>query len=343
MRLIALAIILPLCACQAPEKARGSTGSATGKPREHKVKSIPLSGALKNEWAEVSGLSWYGEHLIILPQYPSRFSSEADGRIFAISKERIQAFLDGNSSAPILPHEIAFVAEGIEERIPGFEGFEAVAFKGNRVFMSIESKPGEQMVGYLVRGEMAPDLSVIRLDPESLVEIAPQTHLENLSQEALFVAKDRIVTLYEANGVNVNPNPSAHIFDLALRALGAIAFPSIEYRLTDATSLDSEGRFWVVNYLYPGDRSKLNPAPDTWGAAHGFGPTHSHSDTVERLVEFRYTNAQILATSRPPIQLELRRDGRPRNWEGLVRLDQRGFLLMTDKYPETILGFVSAQ
>jgi hypothetical protein len=316
---------------------------ATGKPREYKVQSIPLSGKLKNAWAEVSGLSWYGEHLIILPQYPSRFSTEADGRIFAITKARIGAYLEGNSRGPILPREITFFAGGIEERIAGFEGYEAIAFKGNRVFLSIESKSGEQMVGYLVKGKMAPDLSVIRLDPESLREIPPQTRLENMGQEALFVANERVVSLYEANGVNINPDPSAHIFDLSLRALGTIAFPSIEYRVTDATALDAKARFWVINYLYPGDRAKLKPAPDTWGAAYGLGPTHSRSVTVERLVEFRYTNAQISSTSRAPIQLELREDGRARNWEGLVRLDQRGFLLMTDKYPETILGFVPAQ
>jgi len=29
-----------------------------------------------------------------------------------------------------------------------------------------------------------------------------------------------------------------------------------------------------------------------------------------------------------------------RNWEGIVRLDNRGFLLATDKFPTTILGFV---
>ncbi len=29
-----------------------------------------------------------------------------------------------------------------------------------------------------------------------------------------------------------------------------------------------------------------------------------------------------------------------RNWEGIVRLENRGFLLMTDKYPETLFGFV---
>jgi hypothetical protein len=29
-----------------------------------------------------------------------------------------------------------------------------------------------------------------------------------------------------------------------------------------------------------------------------------------------------------------------RNWEGLVLFDQRGFLVATDKYPGTLLGFV---
>ncbi len=340
--LLILMIVLSLSGWQAAEKGRASSEAATGKPREHKVRSIPLAGKLKNEWAEVSGLAWYRDHLIILPQYPDRFSSEADGRIFAISKERLRAFLDGNSSAPILPREITFVAVGVEERIKGFEGYEAIAFKGNRVFMSIESKPGEQMMGCLISGEIAPDLSAIRLNPESLREMPPQAHLENMSDEALLVVKDRVVSLYEANGVNINPNPSAYIFDLSLRALGTISFPRIEYRITDATSPDSEGRFWVINFLYPGDRAKLKPAPDAWAATYGLGPTHSRSATVERLVEFRYTDTQILATHRAPIQLELLEDGRARNWEGVVRLDQRGFLLMTDRYPETILGFVSA-
>lgn len=340
--LILLAIILPLCACQAGEKGRASTGAGTGKPREYKVKSIPLAGKLKNEWAEVSGLAWYRDHLIILPQYPDRFSSGADGRIFAISKGRILAFLDGNSRAPILPREIPFVAVGVEEKIKGFEGYEAIAFKGNRVFMSIESKPGEQMMGYLISGEVATDLSAVRLNPESLREIPPQAHLENMSNEALLVVKDRVVSLYEANGVNINANPSAYVFDLSLRALGTLSCPQIEYRITDASSPDSEGRFWVMNFLYPGDRAKLKPAPDVWAATYGLGPTHSRSATVERLVEFQYTDTQILATRRAPIQLELLEDGRARNWEGLVRLDQRGFLLMTDRYPKTILGFVSA-
>jgi hypothetical protein len=336
-------IVLTLSGCQAGEKGRAFSEAATDKPREHKVRSIPLSGKLKSEWAEVSGLAWYGDHLIILPQYPDRFPSEVDGRIFAISKERLQAFLDGNSTEPILPREIRFVAVGVKARIKGFEGYEAIAFKGNRVFMSIESKPNEEMMGYLIGGEIEPDLSAIRLNPESLTEIPPQTHLQNMSDEALLVVKDRVVSLHEANGANIHSNPSAYVFDLSLRALGTIASPRIEYRITDASGPDSEGRFWVINFFYPGDRAKLKPAPDAWAATYGSGPTHSRSAVVERLVEFQYTDTQILATHRAPIQLELLENGRARNWEGVVRLDKRGFLLMTDRYPETILGFVSAR
>jgi hypothetical protein len=33
-------------------------------------------------------------------------------------------------------------------------------------------------------------------------------------------------------------------------------------------------------------------------------------------------------------------DEAARNWEGVVRLEDRGFLLVTDTFPRTLLGFV---
>jgi len=38
--------------------------------------------------------------------------------------------------------------------------------------------------------------------------------------------------------------------------------------------------------------------------------------------------------------LKLADDGQSRNWEGIAMLDQRGFLLVTDQHPNTILAFV---
>ena len=60
---------------------------------------------------------------------------------------------------------------------------------------------------------------------------------------------------------------------------------------------------------------------------------------VARLLEFELTETGIELADRPPIQLELH-PLELRNWEGIVRLEDRGFLLVTDKFPETILGFV---
>ena len=60
---------------------------------------------------------------------------------------------------------------------------------------------------------------------------------------------------------------------------------------------------------------------------------------IARLLEFELTETSVTLVDRPPIQLELHPLGL-RNWEGIVRLEDRGFLLVTDKFPETILGFV---
>ena len=43
------------------------------------------------------------------------------------------------------------------------------------------------------------------------------------------------------------------------------------------------------------------------------------------------------------IYLELLNDGSGRNWEGLSKLNDLGFLIVTDTFPKTILAFVSAE
>ena len=72
--------------------------------REQPVIPIPLTGPLADHKAEVSGLAWYGEYLIFLPQYPN-FSSgyEGDGFFYALPKADIIALLDGKSDTPLEP------------------------------------------------------------------------------------------------------------------------------------------------------------------------------------------------------------------------------------------------
>jgi len=304
------------------------------------VTVLPLTGEIAHPDAEISGLAWYGDTLLLLPQYPERFRSTGDGSIFSLQKSQIMAFLAGEDPNPLQPARIPLIAPGLDIAISGFEGFESIAIAGDRIYLTIESKPGVAMMGYVVRGNIAPDLSVITLDINLSQKIEPQAELDNFSDESLLVWSGKVMTFYESNGLHTNPDPVVHTFDLFLRPLGTMPMASIEYRITDVTAADSNGRFWAINYLFPGDIAKLEPAPDTLVSQFGAGETHGASDIVERLVEFRIQGNQVVLTDNPPIQLQLLADQTARNWEGIVRLGDEGFLLATDKYPETILGFV---
>jgi hypothetical protein len=305
---------------------------------EQPVVAIPLTGPLADRNAEVSGLAWYGDYLIALPQYPN-FSSdyEGNGFLYALSKADILAYLDGKSSGPLSPIAIPLNASVLAAKIPNYQGFESIAFSGERVFMTIEAGEGSAMQGYLISGEIEPDLSALMLNVDSLVENPLQDQQDNKSDESILIEGDRILTFYEVNGAGLTPNHVANVFDFDLNLLGTVSFPNIEYRVTDA-AFAAGTDFWVINYFFPGD-TDLKPTSDPLAEKFGLGPTHSQNETVERLVEMRYSPDGITLVDTPPVQLTLIPDT-SRNWEGLALLDNRGFLMATDKYPETILGFV---
>ena len=337
-------ILLLLPGCAPKEESIPQQLTPPVEPiQEVVVQDIPLAGQAAATRAEFSGLAWYGDWLVMLPQYPDRFGS---GSLFALPKETLLQAVAGQSTQALEPIAIPFEDGGLRQQIQGFEGFECIVFSGDQVYLSIEAQP-KKMLGYLVQGTVqagAQGTFSIQLDPATLTEVQPQANLDNYSDESCIVYKDQLVTLYEANGVQVNPAPLAHIFDMELEAQDTLSLPNIEYRLTDASEVDSEGRFWAINYLFPGDVFKLKPAEkdgqDALAQQYGEGLTHSQNIAVERLVQFQIDSDKISMVDTPPIQLVLEGDTSARNWEGIVRFDRTGFLLVTDSFPKTLLGFV---
>lgn len=305
---------------------------------ETAVTPIPLASPLTDADAEISGLAWYNDTLILLPQYPN-FSGGRESFIYALPRAGILAYLDGHDPEPLQPQPVPFAAPGLAQEISGFEGYEAIAFNEDTVYLTVEANPLlNGMKGYLVQGTMAPNLAELVVDTSHIVEILPQSSSSNKSDEALFVAGDTIVTIYEVNGAALNPNPVAHRFDEDLNEIESVPFPTIEYRMTDTTALDENGRFWVINYFFPGDSDlqvEVDPLAEQYD---GRGSSHRQEEHVERLIELQYSENGISFTDTPPIQLSLTDEAR--NWEGIVRLNGRGFLIVTDKFPETILGVV---
>ena len=335
--LAACARPLPSAPTESTPVAESQAGATSDEipVAEHKITPIVLEGPLAKKQAEISGLAWYEDNLILLPQHPT--FDDQGSFLYTLPKSAITAYLDDESPAALLPQAIPFSTPDFAGMIDGFEGFEAIAFDGQDVYLTIEANTKEGMRGYLVQGEIMLDLSEIVIDSGMPKEILPQADLENQTYETLLVAGDKLLIIYEANGRGKNDFPRAFRFDKALAPQGTLPFPPVEYRITDATELDSNGRFWAANY-YSGSE-KFHADKDPIVDQFGLGPTHSQYDHLERLLEFQLTDSGISLSSTPPIQLHLA-DDKPRKWEGIVRLDGRGFLLATDKSPDTILGFV---
>ena len=250
------------------------------------------------------------------------------------------SYINGKNTSPIEPEKIKIIGEGLTKFNSPGSGFESIIFLGNDVYLTIESDEKSKMMGYIIKGKISNDSSEITLDSSTLINIKPQSDIHNLSEETIFSFGNQIFTLYEANGKNINTNPVAHRFDKNLKEYRSVNFENVEYRITDATIPSSDGKFWVINYMYSGDWQDFKPAEDEETKKFGIGNSHKNSLNIERLLEFQISDSFIYRTETPPVLIELSTDGKGRNWEGIVILEKYGFLLISDYFPRTIFGYL---
>jgi hypothetical protein len=264
----------------------------------------------------------------------------------AIPREQLEAFLAYPPQGPAVkpypplePIQIPVEAGDLIELIKGYQGFESLAFDGQDVYLSIEAEPGD-MEGYLVKGQMAADLSRITIDPQPRPRMEAQADLSNMAFEATLLTQDGVLVFYEANGAAANPKPYANHFGRDLSPRDPVTLEPLECRLTDVTTLDEQNHFWALNYCWSENDDVL---PDVDGLVQRFGEgqTHKLQKTTERLVKLRYSPEGITHTDTQPIYLELLPDDVGRNWEGVVRMGE-GFLIITDKFQDTTLAYVTA-
>lgn len=326
--------------------------SLNAQETEHKLHEIELSGYVADKESEISGMSWYNDNLILLPQYP-----EKKGAIYSLQKKDILAYInkieENQHPLPLKPKPIPITTQywGV---LDGYEGYEAIVFdsKTGESWLTIEFEPKESSpYSIIVKGQFDKEMTSLNIDTIDyksflIQKISSQSKITNMAEEALvFVPaeelnKSQIISIHEANGVESKKSISASIFSKDLQKNSKTEMPKIPFRITDATEIDSNGQFWIINFFYPGDRS-LSVLEDGLIKSYSIkkGKSHQKNIFVERLVELQYKNGEISLSNNKPIQLELINDI-SRNWEGIARLENKGFLLITDKFPKTILAFV---
>ena len=296
---------------------------------------LKIGGPMKNSDEEISGMDWYNDNLILLPE-------NLNGYIFAIKKAELDSRIIGNDTTIIFPEQIKLNTPNYKKLVPGFDSFEAIAFRGYEVYLTIEIRFADSMSCLLARGHIDEKTLEITVPEQNLTVIDVPKYVDNMSYESLVIDEDRVIALFEANGDSLIKDPYA----LSINSSGndIIKYPlsSINYRIADATRIDKNNRFWVINYFFPGDRKVLKPSNDILASKYGNGPSHSRSNRVERLVEYEIKNEKVSLTKSAPIEIKLEGEKTSRKWEALARYGNEGFLIATDKYPKphTLLAFL---
>ncbi len=311
------------------------------EPEETAVQLIRLAAPLDQDKAEISGLAWCQGKLILLPQYPERLNDDEISYFYYLELQEITDYIDGVSTQPLIPKPIRVNQKDLRKAVTFFDGFEAIACHDNKLWLSIEAL---NILGsyqsFVVPGviNLTQDPR-IEIDHESLVQLKTQSQLKNIGDEAIVLLGDDVIAIHEVNDARAVKHPKARLVSRQSQAISELTFPNLPYRITDATELDDQQRFWAINYKYSGDKFSRNTT-DNLVSRFAQGASHKEYYNVERLLEFQVEGKNIKLIDQAPIQLKMT-DVEGRNWEGIVRLEGRGFLIVTDKHPATLLGFVA--
>ena len=271
------------------------------------IQEIELEGIITNPKQEISGMDWYNDNLFLLPE-------NLGGYLFMVKKNEIQKQLSLKKGS-IKPIKTIFNTPDYSKSIPGFDGFEAIAFYENSIYVTIEADENGEMVGYIAWGNIDPISYEITILEKNIQKISTPIQIDNLSYESIIRHENNLLLLYDFSSKKIKG-------------------PNIEYRITDATKV-RKNKFWAINYYWPGDKKNLKPSLDKLS-----NNKKTNSDqTIERLVEFKIKRNSISLTRKKPINLILEK-GNSRNWEAIVRFGDSGFLIATDKYPRMILAYI---
>ena len=88
---------------------------------------IKISGPMADRKQEISGMDWYEDNLFLLPE-------NLNGYVFLIKKSELESRINKTDSSAITPQKIKFKTPDYKETIPGFDSFEAIAFRGYEVY-----------------------------------------------------------------------------------------------------------------------------------------------------------------------------------------------------------------
>lgn len=302
---------------------------------EYDVKEYEMAAPMNAREMEISSLCWAGDNLLILPQYPHKFGNN----IFSVNRSLIERLRFKEDAVTGKKIKMEYTGDYSFLKKNGC-GLEAIAVSGDNVFLLAEMvNKIDGTFAYLLKGRFFSKENKIIVNTENKTTLKTSYKIKNLGFETLTIFNNKLIAIEEINGKNIVANPKVKVFDFDLKLIDEYEFPNIEYRITDATAVDSEGVFYVTNYFYPGERDEIKPAEDSLIYKYGIGKTHQTNEYLERIIELKIVGKKIIINS-PPYYLKMDDYSEGRNWEGIEMLDKNIFILSADYYPKSIFSII---
>ncbi len=299
-----------------------------------------LPDSIRTGSREFSSMARYQDRLFLLPENRNdRFRAFTAG-IYSLSEAALSASIR-DTTLPVSSYQKHSLVgiEKIQSMLPDYQGLEAIAFHGDRFFITVETDATDPY-GYLLTGLFENNrfvLDTTRVFPLKRPVQKDGSAIFNAGFESLCVAGNYLYAFYEFNYFKRN---YAYRIDPRLRKSRRIRLSGIPFRLTDVTSYDGQ-RILAINYFFPLPEEKVYqqglPPRDRQligqpSALHPFA----------RLLLLKKNRRKIRVVQ----EIDLPEHLWGSNWEGLVPFEN-GILLLNDKYtpnaPESQLVYISLE
>ncbi len=302
------------------------------------VVELKLNEETSNVNAEFSGLCWYDDMLVMLPQYPSYFRQElGKDVIFLLDSKEINKAIKKNGKYELAPKSVEVVNNKTYKLLPGYEGFESICYDGEFFYLTVEYNSQTQQ-SILVKAQMINNDTQLEILNEVHYYLDLPSDVFNASFESSFTTDDYIYVIYEANGALINKKAIVKRISKTFSSVEDLAMDSIEYRITDVTRFNQAGEGWAINYLWPGDVEKYKPSTDY--IANPYSTINNFEQGVERIIPLKLVNDKLIYdNNREPVYIKKEALDYSSNWEGIVNYKD-GFLIVTDKFPKTIFKYI---
>lgn len=286
-------------------------------------KRVALPEPLNDHLYEYSGLGIYKSKLILLQQYPSTSFP-------GIDTSYIGDMLNRKTPTAAIHYWQLHNLEPIKNKLPSYQGFEAVTVIGNDIFLSIETLDDDRNC-YLVRG-LINDTTII-LDTTTILPLLKLRKksgdstitIHNIGFESMawLPKQKRLLLLFEYN--RYPDKSTGYLVDKNLKRLKKIEVDPIDFRITDI--FNNGASTYGINYYYKGEYELFEPKEQI---KKGDGYADWKVDCFSRIVELTVRKKRVSFKVIRNISFE------NDNWEGVMYF-RNGVLMITDRHPESKL------